>query len=145
MVKFLITESYTLKIANNMNVSLPYDITDIDPTIPAGSIAAHTCVELVLSINTKPVIDPCVKLLTLPYSYGRPVFVEFNYDQDDPYSLSLQDIGITEMPGFTIVENDDSVDHIMEVGYHVKLYGGSTANICIDVWCDETAAPHKKS
>lgn len=144
MVKFLITESYTLKIANKLNVSLPYDITDIDPTIVPGSVPANSSVELVLKIEEKPVSDPCVKLLILPYSYGRPVFVEFSYDQEDPYARSIQDIDLTEMPGFMMVENDDSVDHILEFGHHVKLYGGSTANICIDVWCDGTAAPHVK-
>jgi hypothetical protein len=144
MVKFVITESYTLKLTNKMDVALPYDITDIDPAIPAGTIPANTKLEFILSIRNKPVVDPCVKLLILPYSYGRPVFVEFSYDQDDPFARSLQDIDLTEMPGFTMVENDTTVDHIMEFGYHVKLYGGSTANICIDVWCDETAAPHTK-
>ncbi len=120
-----------------MDVELPYDITDIDPGTPPGKIPANSSIELTLNIEATPVINPCVKLLVLPYSYGRPVFVEFS--RQDETALSVQDIDLTEMPGFSLVENDEAVDHIMEFGHHVKLYGGITSNICVEVWCDPTA------
>ena len=141
MVKFVIAAPYILKLQNNMDVELPYDITDIDPSKPPGIVPANSNIELTLNISSIPVIDPCVKLLTLPYSYGRPVYVEFS--QKDVNTPSIQDIDLTEMPGFTMVENDDNVDHIMEFGHHVKLYGGSTSNICLEVWCDPTAPAHR--
>lgn len=136
MVKFTITKSYILKIQNRMNVDLPYDITDINPTTPPGIVPAFSTIELVLNNIETPMVDPCVKLLILPYSYGRPVFVEFNKKDDDP---ATQYIDLTEMPGFTMVENDDTEDHILEFGHHVKLYGETTDNICLDVWCDPCA------
>lgn len=140
MVKFFIVKPYVLKIQNRMDVDLPYDITDIDPATPPGIVPPFSMVELVLNVAKTPAVDPCVKLLTLPYSYGRTVYVEFSKD-DDP---TIQNIDLTEMPGFTMVENDDKEDHIMEFGHHVKLYGESTANICLDVWCDPSAPPHIK-
>ena len=140
MVKFIIAKPYVLKIQNRMDVDLPYDITDIDPAIPPGIVSPFSTVELVLNVVETPVTDPCVKLLTLPYSYGRPVFVEFSKNTDP----EIQIIDLTEMPGFTMVENDDSIDHIMEFGHHVKLYGDTTSNICLDVWCDPSAPAHNK-
>ena len=137
MVKFIIATPYILKLQNNMDVELPYDITDIDPGTPPGKVPANSSIELVLNIESTPVIDPRVKLLILPYSYGRPVFVEFSSKES-----TIQDIDLTEMPGFTVVENNDTVDHIIEVGHHVKLYGGITSNICLEVWCDSTAQSH---
>jgi hypothetical protein len=137
MVKFIIATPYILKLRNDMDVELPYDITDIDPGTPPGKIPANSSIELTLNIEATPVINPCVKLLVLPYSYGRPVFVEFS--RQDETALSVQDIDLTEMPGFSLVENDEAVDHIMEFGHHVKLYGGITSNICVEVWCDPTA------
>jgi hypothetical protein len=125
-----------------MDVELPYDITDIDPSVTPGVIPPLSHIELTLQPHQVPAIDPCVKLLTLPYSYGRPVFVEFS--QKTNTSNNIQDIDLTEMPGFTMVENKTSVDHIMEFGHHVKLFGGDTHNICLDVWCDETAPAHTK-
>ncbi len=124
-----------------MDVELPYDITDIDPATPPGKVPANSSLELTLNVSSTPVIDPCVKLLILPYSYGRPVFVEFS--RKDETALSIQDIDLTEMPGFTMVENDEFVDHIMEFGHHVKLYGGMTSNICLEVWCDLSAPTHR--
>jgi hypothetical protein len=140
MVKFIIATPYILKIQNDMDVELPYDITDIDPSTPPGKVPANSSIELTLDIKSTPVNDPCVKLLILPYSYGRPVFVEFS--RKDETALSIQDIDLTEMPGFTMVENDITVDHIMEFGHHVKLYGGITSNICLEVWCDKNAPTH---
>ena len=137
MVKFIIATPYILKLRNNMDVELPYDITDIDPGTPPGKVPANSSIELTLNIEATPVINPCVKLLVLPYSYGRPVFVEFS--RQDETALSVQDIDLTEMPGFALVENDEAVDHIMEFGHNVKLYGGITSNICVEVWCDPTA------
>lgn len=136
MVQFTIvsTMSYTLNIQNRMDVDLPYDITDIDPNIAPGIVPPSSTLSLPIQLRSVPVIDPCVKLLTLPYSYGRYVFVEFSQDSQSP--TSVQDIDLTEMPGFTMVENDNTVDHIQECGYHVKLFGGDTNNICLDVWCD---------
>lgn len=146
MVKFTISASYVLKIQNRMGVDLPYDITDIDPSILPGNVPAFSVIELILN-NTETarttrtaIIDPVVKLLTLPYSYGRPVFVEFSKNDDD---ATIQNIDLTEMPGFTMVENNDTVDHITEFGHHVKLYGETTSNICLDVWCDESAVIHR--
>ena len=130
-----------MKIQNSMDVELPYDVTDIDSTIAPGVVAPFSSTELFIQLSTVPVIDPCVKLLTLPYSYGRPVFVEFFQSTSLP---DTQEIDLTEMPGFTMVENNKTVDHIMEFGHHVKLYGGDTNNICIEVWCDETAPAHTK-
>ncbi len=143
MVQFSIksTASYTVKIQNRMDVDLPYDVTDIDPTIAPSVVTPCSSTELHIQLVTTPVIDPCVKLLTLPYSYGRPVFVEFSQSSS---RSDVQDIDLTEMPGFIMIENDESVDHIMEFGHHVKLYGGDTNNICIEVWCDETAPAHTK-
>ena len=143
MVQFTILSSsqYILKIHNHMDVELPYDITDIDPNIAPGVLPPLSQVELNIQVQTAPVIDPCVKLLTMPYSYGRPVFVEFSLNSSSP--SDIQNIDLTEMPGFTMVENNQSVDHIMEYGHHVKLFGGDTNNICLDVWCDETAAAYK--
>lgn len=140
MVKFVIAKPYVLKIKNRMDVDLPYDITDIDPSTPPGIVPPFSICELVLNVAETPAVDPCVKLLTLPYSYGRPVFVEFSKD-DDP---TIQNIDLTEMPGFIMVENDDSIDHIMEFGHHVKLYGDATSNICLDVWCDPSVPAHNK-
>lgn len=140
MVKFTIANTYVLKIQNRMDVDLPYDITDIDPTKPIGVVPPFSTLELVLNVAETPVVDPCVKLLTLPYSYGRPVFVEFSRN-DDP---TIQCIDLTEMPGFTMVENDDTEDHILEFGHHVILHGESTSNICLDVWCDPSALAHNK-
>jgi hypothetical protein len=119
-----------------MNVDLLYDITDIDSTIAPSSVPPLSKLKLTLNIADSPVVDPCVKLLTLPYSYGRLVFVEFSKHNDDTVT---QYIDLTEMPGFTMVENDDNVDHIMEFGHHVKLYGNKTDNICLDVWCDPSS------
>lgn len=132
MVKFIITECYCLKIQNRLNDELPYDISDIDPAIPPGVVPPMSTRELIINVTEKPVIDPCVKLLTLPYSYGRPVFVEFSRKHED--ALSIQDIDLTEMPGFSMVENDETVDHISECGYNVKLYGGATSHICLEIW-----------
>ena len=136
MVKFVITKLYVLKIQNRLDVDLPYDITDIDPATSPGVVPPLSTIELVLTVVETPAVDPCVKLLTLPYSYGRPVFVEFNKKDTD---ANTQYIELTEMPGFTMLENNDNVDHIMEFGHHVKLYGASTGNICLDVWRDPTA------
>ena len=141
MVKFVIAKSYVLKIQNRLDVDLPYDITDIDPATPPGIVAPFSTIELVLTVPETPAIDPCVKLLTLPYSYGRPVFVEFNKKDTES---NTQYIELTEMPGFTMVENNDTEDHIMEFGHHVKLYGESTDNICLDAWCDPSAPAHIK-
>jgi hypothetical protein len=139
MVKFAIAKSYVLKIQNRMDVDLPYDITDIDPATLPGTVSPLSTIELVLNVTETPVVDPCVKLLTLPYSYGRPVFVEFNKKPNDPIT---QYIELTEMPGFTMIENDDTEDHILEFGHHVKLYGDTTDNICLDIWCDPSAPNH---
>ena len=139
MVKFVIAKPYVLKIQNRMDVDLPYDITDIDPATPPGIVPPFSICELILNVAETPAVDPCVKLLTLPYSYGRPVFVEFNKKDTDP---NTQYIELTEMPGFTIIENDDTEDHITEFGHHVKLYGDTTDNICLDVWCDPSASNH---
>jgi hypothetical protein len=140
MVKFTITKPYVLKIQNRMDVDLPYDITDVDPTAPPGIVPPFSTIEIVINNTETPVVDPCVKLLTLPYSYGRPVFVEFSKKDNDP---TTQYIDLTEMPGFTMVENDDIEDHIMECGHHVKLYGETTENICLDIWCDPSAPAHQ--
>jgi hypothetical protein len=134
MVKYTISEPaavYTLHIQNRMDTALPYDITDIDPAVLPGSVPPQSSCTLRLNVTTSPVYDPCVKLLTLPYNYGRPVFVEFR-----SAAGGQQVIDLTEMPGFTMIENDDSADHIAEDGYHVKLYGTSTSNIRLDVWCE---------
>jgi hypothetical protein len=139
MVKFIITKPYILKIQNRMDVDLPYDISDIDPTTPSGIVPPFSTIELVLNNIETPVVDPCVKLLTLPYSYGRPVYVEFSKQEDDPTS---QYIDLTEMPGFVMVENDDTKDHILEFRHHVKLYGETTENIQLDIWCDPSAPTH---
>jgi hypothetical protein len=137
MVQFVVTtpSHYDIQIKNRLDNELPYDITDLDPSISPGAIPPRSDIQLRIHLSSVPVIDPCVKLLTLPYSYGRPVFVEFSQDAT---SSSIQNIDLTEMPGFTMVENNMTVDHISEFGHHVKLSGGTTDTICLEVWCDAT-------
>lgn len=132
MVQFTIMSSYVMKINNRLDVDLPYDLSDIDPSIPPGVVAPLSQIELKINVSTVPIIDPCLKIFTLPYSYGRPVYLEFSQKTYTP--STIQDIDLTEIPGFTMVENDNAVDHIMECGHHVKLFGGDTSNICLDVW-----------
>lgn len=136
MVQFNIMSqaSYVLKIQNRLDLELPYDISQVDPTIQPGVVPPSSQIELVLNISSVPVIAACVKLLTLPYSYGRPVYVAFSQKTDSP--PNIQDIDLTEIPGFIVVENNDAVDHIMESGHNVKLSGGNTNNIFIEVWYD---------
>ncbi len=66
--------------------------------------------------------------------------MEFNKKNNDTIT---QYIELTEMPGFTMIENDDVEDHIMEFGHHVVLYGNTTDNICLDIWCDPSAPNHR--
>lgn len=132
MVNFIVNgDEYCLKLRNDLNNDLPYDISEIDSTVAPGVLAPQTSVELRFRPSSVPIIDPCLKLMTLMYSYGRPVFVEFGKDN------TIQTIDLTEMPGFTMIENTNEVDHIYEYGHHVKLYGDSTTNICVDVWYKE--------
>lgn len=131
MVKFTITgQAYVLKIRNHLSSELPYNVTELDPSIPPGTIPPSSDLELIIKPSTIPIVNSCVKLLVLPYNYNRPVFVEFSVNE----SSSIQNIDLTEMPGFVMVENDDTIDHIMEVGYNVKLHGNDTSNIVFDVF-----------
>lgn len=131
MVKFtIIGKEYKMKIHNSLTSDLHYDVTGIDATIPPGKVAPSSEIELVIQPPQIPIINPCVQLLVLPYNYNRPAFVEFSTDEIP----TIQNIDLTEMPGFSMVENDDSIDHIMEAGYNVKLYGSDTSNIRLDVF-----------
>jgi hypothetical protein len=132
MVKFTITgQTYVLKIRNQLSSEVPYNVTGIDPSIVPGTVAPSSEIELIITPQTIPIINPCVQLLVIPYNYNRPVFVEFSADES---SSIIQNIDLTEMPGFTLVENNDSVDRIREVGYNVQLHGGNTSNIVLDVF-----------
>jgi hypothetical protein len=132
MVKFTITgQTYVLKIRNQLSSEVPYNVTEIDPTIPPGTVQPSSEIELTITPQVIPIINPCVQLLVIPYNYNRPVFVEFSADESAP---SIQNIDLTEMPGFTLVENHESVDRISEVGYNVQLHGENTSNIVLDVF-----------
>ena len=67
----------------------------------------------------------CIQLLTLPN--GRPVFFKF------AESAGKQQICLTELPGFDILENTDVREHFCELGYSIILEGGSTSHINITV------------
>lgn len=131
MVKFTITDQYMLKIRNHLSSELPYNVTELDPSIPPGNVPPSADVELIIKPLTTPIVNPCVHLLSIPYNYNRPVYVEFSVDES---STSIQNIDLTEMPGFVMVENHDSFDRIREVGYNVQLHGGNTSNIVFDVF-----------
>lgn len=132
MVKFTITgQTYVLNIRNHLSSELPYNVTELDPSIPPGTVPPSSDIELRITPQTIPIINPCVHLLSIPYNYNRPVFVEFSADESSP---SIQNIDLTEMPGFSLVENHDSLDRIREVGYNVQLQGGNTSNIVLDVF-----------